>query len=414
MQNTEKGVDIKGILQPKRVITHFQPIVSIKKNSVIGFEALSRGLVEGGDALIPPRRLFEAAEKQGLAMELDSMCRARAFESYGSMANDPDRFILTVNLDPSTLREESSGSKHRLALAESVNMQPEKVLIEIIESRIGDITELEKLVSLYRGYGFLIAFDDMGTGLSNLDRVAVIKPDIVKIDTSLVQDSEKMYHSREIVKSLVSLAHRIGSLVIAEGVETGEQAVNALELGVDMLQGHHFAGPAPAGEDLTKGIAERMESVAANFKQRTVQRINDKKFRHRSYNRIINNLISELSRIPEEEYDTALRSLIKPHSELECVYILDEDGIQLSDTIFSVDGGGSKGFFFQPGSKGTDQSSKDYFFLLSAGLPKYTTAPYISLASRNVCITVSVAYRDADFRKRILCMDIIQDNGISG
>ncbi|HPI15881.1 MAG TPA: EAL domain-containing protein [Spirochaetota bacterium] len=414
MQNTEKGVDIKGILQPKRVITHFQPIVSIKKNSVIGFEALSRGLVEGGDALIPPRRLFEAAEKQGLAMELDSLCRARAFESYGSMANDPDRFILTVNLDPSTLREESSGSKHLLALAESVNMQPEKVLIEIIESRIGDITELEKLVSLYRGYGFLIAFDDMGTGLSNLDRVAVIKPDIVKIDTSLVQDSEKMYHSREIVKSLVSLAHRIGSLVIAEGVETGEQAVNALELGVDMLQGHHFAGPAPAGEDLTKGIAERMESVAANFKQRTVQRINDKKFRHRSYNRIINNLISELSRIPEEEYDTALRSLIKPHSELECVYILDEDGIQLSDTIFSVDGGGSKGFFFQPGSKGTDQSSKDYFFLLSAGLPKYTTAPYISLASRNVCITVSVAYRDADFRKRILCMDIIQDNGISG
>ena len=414
MQNTEKGVDIKGILQPKRVITHFQPIVSIKKNSVIGFEALSRGLVEGGDALIPPRRLFEAAEKQGLAMELDSLCRARAFESYGSMANDPDRFILTVNLDPSTLREESSGSKHLLALAESVNMQPEKVLIEIIESRIGDITELEKLVSLYRGYGFLIAFDDMGTGLSNLDRVAVIKPDIVKIDTSLVQDSEKMYHSREIVKSLVSLAHRIGSLVIAEGVETGEQAVNALELGVDMLQGHHFAGPAPAGEDLTKGIAERMESVAANFKQRTVQRINDKKFRHRSYNRIINNLISELSRIPEEEYDTALRSLIKPHSELECVYILDEDGIQLSDTIFSVDGGGSKGFFFQPGSKGTDQSSKDYFFLLSAGLPKYTTAPYISLASRNVCITVSVAYRDADFRKRILCMDIIQDTGISG
>jgi len=414
MQNTEKGVDIKGILQPKRVITHFQPIVSIKKNSVIGFEALSRGLVEGGDALIPPRRLFEAAEKQGLAMELDSLCRARAFESYGSMANDPDRFILTVNLDPSTLREESSGSKHLLALAESVNMQPEKVLIEIIESRIGDITELEKLVSLYRGYGFLIAFDDMGTGLSNLDRVAVIKPDIVKIDTSLVQDSEKMYHSREIVKSLVSLAHRIGSLVIAEGVETGEQAVNALELGVDMLQGHHFAGPAPAGEDLTKGIAERMESVAANFKQRTVQRINDKKFRHRSYNRIINNLISELSPAFEEEYDTALRSLIKPHSELECVYILDEDGIQLSDTIFSVDGGGSKGFFFQPGSKGTDQSSKDYFFLLSAGLPKYTTAPYISLASRNVCITVSVAYRDADFRKRILCMDIIQDNGISG
>jgi EAL domain-containing protein (putative c-di-GMP-specific phosphodiesterase class I) len=413
MQKTGKSADIQEILRKGDVISHFQPIVSIKKKSVIGFEALSRGVTAQAGDLISPKQLYDAAEGEGLTMELDRLCRAKAFESYGATRNDPDRFILTVNLDPSILNEETVGSNHLRSLAESLGMQPGKVLIEIIESRIRDIEALKKFVALYREYGFLIALDDIGTGLSNLDRVSIIKPDILKIDKSLVQDAALHYHSGEIVKSLVSLAHRIGSLVIAEGVETADQAVIALELGVDMLQGFYFAKPGPDIHALMEGIEPKIEAVAANFKERTVQRINAKKFLHRSYSQIINTLISELSRIPEEEYDAALASLIRPHPELECAYILDEDGIQLSDTVFAADkGGGSKGFFFQPGNKGTDQSSKDYYFLLAAGLPKFTTAPYISLASRNVCITISVAYRDLNFRKRILCMDIIQDNGI--
>ncbi len=79
--------------------------------------------------------------------------------------------------------------------------------------------------------------------MSNLDRISIIKPDILKIDKSLVQSAAGQYHSSEIVKSLVALAHRIGSLVIAEGVETANEAVIALELGVDMLQGYYFAKP---------------------------------------------------------------------------------------------------------------------------------------------------------------------------
>ena len=245
MQKTGKSADIQEILRKGDVISHFQPIVSIKKKSVIGFEALSRGVTAQAGDLISPKQLYDAAEGEGLTMELDRLCRAKAFESYGATRNDPDRFILTVNLDPSILNEETVGSNHLRSLAESLGMQPGKVLIEIIESRIRDIEALKKFVALYREYGFLIALDDIGTGLSNLDRVSIIKPDILKIDKSLVQDAALHYHSGEIVKSLVSLAHRIGSLVIAEGVETADQAVIALELGVDMLQGFYFAKPGP-------------------------------------------------------------------------------------------------------------------------------------------------------------------------
>ncbi|HSV96414.1 MAG TPA: EAL domain-containing protein [Spirochaetota bacterium] len=414
MHRTENVIDIRGILDRGDIVSFFQPIISVKKKSVLGFEALGRGVAETGADLVPPQALFEAAEKKNLTTDLDRLCRAKAFEGFGAFNNDPDRYILSVNLDPSILDEGTVGSNHLRELARSLGMQPGKVLIEIIESKIRNIEALEKFVALYRGYGFLIALDDIGTGLSNLDRISIIKPDILKIDKSLVQSAAGQYHSGEIVKSLVALAHRIGSLVIAEGVETMDEAVIALELGVDMLQGYYFAKPGPQMETLMDGIDEKIDTVAASFKEGTVRRITAKKFRHRSYNQIINTLISELSRISEEEYDATLAALIRPHPELECAYILDEDGIQASDTIFTgISGSASKGFFFQPGKRGTDQSSKDYYFLLAAGLAKYTTAPYISLASRNICITVSVAFRDVNFRKRILCLDIIQDNGIT-
>ncbi len=381
---------------------------------MIGFEALSRGLAEADAGMVSPQLLFESAEKKGLATSLDRLCRVKAFESFGGLKNDPDRYILTVNIDPSILDEGTVGSNHLRELSRSRGMQPGKVLIEIIESKVVNTEALKKFVALYHEYGFLIALDNIGSGLSNLDRISIIKPDILKIDKSLVRGAADQCHSSEIIKSLVALAHRIGSLVIAEGVETADEAVVALALGVDMLQGYYFAEPGPRMEPLMDGIDEKIEAVAANFKERTVKRINAKKLQYRSYNQIINTLISELSRIPEEEYDEALGALIRPHPELECAYILDEDGIQASDTMFSsASGGDSKGFFFQPGNRGTDQSSKDYYFLLAAGLPKYTTAPYISLASRNICITISVAFRDVNFRKRILCMDIIQENGIT-
>ena len=414
MHRKKNGIDIRGTLDRGGVVSFFQPIISVKKKSVIGFETLSRGLTEAGGEMLPPQALFEASGREGLSRGLDRLCRTKALESFGAYKLDPDRYILTINIDPSILDDETVGSNHLMELVRSLGIQPGKVLIEIIESGITNIEALKKFVTLYRGSGFLIALDNIGADLSNLGHVPIIKPDILKIDKSLVRSAVAGHHGGEIVQSLVALAHRIGSLVVAGGVETADEAVIALELGVDMLQGYYFAKPGPQMEALVDGIDEKIETVAANFRERAIRRINARKLRHRSYNQIINTLISELSRIPDEEYDAALAALIRPHPELECAYILDEDGIQASGTIFGEHGDGtSKGFFFQPGSGGTDQSSKDYYFLLAAGLPKYTTEPYISLASRNICITISVAFRDVNFRKRILCLDIIQDNGIT-
>jgi EAL domain-containing protein (putative c-di-GMP-specific phosphodiesterase class I) len=296
-------------------------------------------------------------------------------------------------------------------MTQALAMQPGRILVEIPESMIGDVDSLVKFVSVYRAKGFLLALDDIGSGLSNLDRISLIKPDILKLDRSLIRSTTFEYHSREIVRSMVNLSHRIGSLVIAGGIETVEEALLSVELGVDMLQGFYFAEPGVREAQDIPDVTEKVNRIADDFRKNTIQKINARKMQHRKYNHIINDFTCELTKADEESFDTILENLIRANHELECAYILDDRGIQVSSTVFAPDKGGpGQGFFFQPGHHGTDQSSKDYFFLLNAGLPKFTTQPYISLASRNVCITISVAFRDINYKKRILCLDITQDD----
>ena len=87
----------------------------------------------------------------------------------------------------------------------------------------------------------LIALDDMGTGYSNLERIASIKPDIIKLDRSLIQDIDREYHKQELFDFFLKLAHKIGVFVVVEGIETEAEALSCLERGADLVQGFYFA-----------------------------------------------------------------------------------------------------------------------------------------------------------------------------
>ncbi len=96
-----------------------------------------------------------------------------------------------------------------------------------------------------RQMGFLIALDDFGAGHSNFDRVWSIKPDIVKLDRSLVAGLAQDRSRQRVVAQMVSLLHECGSLVLMEGVETHDEALVALESDVDFVQGYYFGRPQP-------------------------------------------------------------------------------------------------------------------------------------------------------------------------
>jgi EAL domain-containing protein (putative c-di-GMP-specific phosphodiesterase class I) len=414
----DTAITAREIIESSSIATFFQPILSARQRSVVGAEALSRGLIgvealsrhssESGQ-LIMPAQLFAMAAAESLTPQLERLCRATAVRTFARLEKNAD-LILFMNFDASALDQDPGGVDELLACLAEEKLSPRNVAIEILESAFEDTAKLRSLLDMFRARGFLLVLDDVGTGYSNLDRIPTIKPDILKLDRSLVVGIDEDYHRQETFKSLVQLTRRIGALVVAEGVETHQQAICALELGADLLQGYFLGCPERAGDLVCADAAGRIDALARRYKAYMIERINQRKLQHRRFNIILNEILVELSRYSVEEFDDVLNTVIPQYDNVECVYVMDESGTQISSTICNHRVPMRKqGVMFRPAPKGADHSLKEYYFvLLDVELNKYTTEPYVSLASGNLCRTISTCFRDSRNNKLyILCIDVL-------
>lgn len=400
--------DIKTLLEKKRVVTHYQPLVSIKKRALLGYEALSRGCDECGDVIMAPNLLFALPRCARERLLLDRLCREKALQGFQQVHLQQRELVLSLNMDVSLLDTDAAGSQYLVHQAEQWGIDPNNIVIEIIESDVKNTEALLDFIQRYRDAGFLIALDDLGAGHSNMERIALIKPDVIKIDRSLSNAIHGQFYKIEVAKSLVGLGQRIGAMVVAEGVESPEDALRLLELGVDVFQGFHFARPALLNGRPRKAL-EIVDDIAAQFKEHSLRSISAKKELYATYDTILQQLIVKLVGASERDYDKTLAAFICAHPDLECLYVLDRRGMQISDTMCNpVNISENKRFIYQPAQRGTDHSLKDYFLPLDAGLPKFTTETYISQASGNLCTTIAACFSGKDGLKRIVCMDISQ------
>lgn len=260
---------IRQVIENESIEVHLQPIISIKKKAVMGLEALSRGIVS--TKTIMPTALFDIASASGNTVALDRLCRKKSLELYSSLTKQlDDEIILFLNFDASIIDQGVVGSGVLLEAANSLNINPSKIAIEINETRVDDLESLKKFINTHRDYGFIIALDDIGAGHSNLNRVAITRPDILKIDRTLVKDLDKEIYKQEVFKSLMSLARNIGSLVVAEGIESEAEAIAALDFGVDMLQGFYFSRPKSISQINLENLTANIENTATRFKQHSL------------------------------------------------------------------------------------------------------------------------------------------------
>lgn len=390
------------LLETESIATLFQPIVSVKKQSIIGFEALSRGIGPGNE-IIPPDVLFGLARTTGTSLELDRLCRQKALENYARLHEKGNEYLLSINLD-STVLSMGRRSDHLFNAVQNLAIDPSYVIIELLESEVEDMEALYDFVQRYREHKFLIAVDDIGSGFSNLERVIFMQPDVIKIDRSLVTGIEGNFYRQEVVRSIISMAHSVGSVIIAEGIETEHEAVTCIELGSDLLQGYYFSRPGTL-EQVLDGIHGRISFIAGRFKEKMVSRVRNRHIKFTAYDSMIDSMVSTLSTIGFLDFEEFLMSMIRQNPIIECIYILDECGIQVSKTICSEGMSGTKKIF-KPDSLGTDQSFKDYFLYLNSGLKKYTSEQYISGASGRLCITISTTFTDKHQSRYVLCCDI--------
>ena len=396
--------DITEILARKSLAAYFQPVVSITEKRIIGLEGLIRGIDTGTGEIIPPLILFNAAESVGLQTELDRACRETVLDTFKSLNRND--VLLFINLHSSIL-DTTAGSNHLLNTVRQFGIEEQNIVIEMNESEVRKTSLLKSFTDHYRKEGFMIALDDIGCGFSNMDRISLIKPDIVKIDMSMVRNICTNFYVKEVFGSLVNLSNKIGALVIAEGTETDNEAIITLELGANMIQGYCVSKPQKISELFSSAIEDRVDCIAKKFRETEKQKLLQNREYYDRLNIIANEFIDNLAAVSVDYFDEILAGIADCNCMIECSYILDNDGIQVSDTVFSCPGNNAgRNGLFAPARKGADHSLKSYYrYMKNAGINKYLTESYASLASGNLCVTFTGEFYDSNNTGYILCID---------
>lgn len=402
----EKPFNLQTLLYTRAITPYFQPIISIRQQALIGFEALARGINTITNAIVMPDTLFFTAAKCHQLVALDRLCREKACENYKFITANFKRALLFFNLEASIIDNGVVGSGHVIDHCRKNNIPCSSVVIEINESKVCDVAALKTFIENHKKLGFLIALDDVGNGHSNLDRILHAKPDIIKIDRCLVSNLDQDYYKQEIFKAVTHMSQKIGALIVAEGIETEPEALTALQLGADMLQGYYFAKPQPVKELGTLCFNSKIKVIAALFKDYKSNEITLRYRQRKNYENILTSLLVELSQILPEQREAMLRQLIIKYPFIQFLYILNMDGIQISDTVSSpANAGQQTNVLYQRAYYGTDQSLKNYYLFIQAGMKQYVSEPYMSLANGKPCITHSMIFKDSDNNQYILCAD---------
>jgi len=211
----------------------FQPIVRATDGSVFGYEALLR---TEEPTLIRPDLVVDAAERLNALPRLGRQVRRLA---AAAMSTAPPDAALFLNLHPLDLADEELFDE----LAPLTQLAS-RVILEVTErAAIEEVDAVERRVSQLRERGFRIAVDDLGAGYAGLSSFALLEPEIVKLDVSLLRDIDQSPVKQKLVASMTALCKDMGFLVVAEGIETPAERDCVVALGCDLLQGFLFARP---------------------------------------------------------------------------------------------------------------------------------------------------------------------------
>ncbi|MDQ3356514.1 MAG: sensor domain-containing phosphodiesterase [Actinomycetota bacterium] len=227
---------------PESVLSLFQPIVELERGSVVGYEALTRFASDRGTA---PSDWFDLARNCGLGPELQALAVARAL----AVSDRPTGAWVSVNVDPAVPEPVRAALPHDLR----------DIVIELTEQALPpEDRDLQRELEDLRARGARIALDDAGAGYAGLSHVVRVRPDLIKLDRSLVVDVEHDHVRLALIEAFVSFARRIGAQVCAEGIESSEQLAALVEARVMLGQGYRLGPPAPAWPRVSAEIAERL------------------------------------------------------------------------------------------------------------------------------------------------------------
>jgi diguanylate cyclase (GGDEF)-like protein len=253
--------ELRSAIASDLIVPHYQPLVALDGNRVIGFEALARWQSEGlGD--VPPKVFIPIAEETGLIKVLgDQLLRRACLDAQAWPAN----FVLAFNISAVQLRDPMLGPRI-LSILGQTGLSPRRLEIEITETAlVENIAVAQTVIDNLRKAGVRIALDDFGTGYATLTQLLSFHLDKIKIDQSFVSGLDKSDASSNdklvIVRAILGLAKGFGLTTTAEGVEEAGQLACLKDNGCAEGQGYLFGKALPAAE--IPALLKRMSLDAA-------------------------------------------------------------------------------------------------------------------------------------------------------
>lgn len=243
---------LMGAIENDELSVVFQPLYEFASERVVGFEALTRWAhPERGN--ISPAEFIALAEETSLILPVGQYALRKSCEALKGLKDAfPDCFVaVNISARQSAVPDFAELIEQQ---ARMTGIDPKRLELEITESLTLDYDLVRTLIERCHSLGIRISLDDFGTGLSNLGHLHELEFDTVKLDQAFTRQMMTNERCFELVRGIVNMIHAIGAKVIAEGVETREQAEKLRGLGVEYLQGWYIGRPAPA-EDMVGFLA---------------------------------------------------------------------------------------------------------------------------------------------------------------
>jgi predicted signal transduction protein with EAL and GGDEF domain len=237
--------DLRKALEQGEFRVHYQPIVSLQTGKITGFEALTRW--QRPEGILSPIAFIAVAEEIGLIIPMNRLLLREACQHLKSwQAEFPlnPGLTMSVNITPKEFAQPDLASEIGKTLQE-VGLDPRCLQLEIIETiAMGDAEKSGQVLAQLKALGVRLSIDDFGTGYSSLSRLRRIPVDTLKIDRTFIMNMDTDPENREIVRTIIMLAHNLGLKVVAEGTETQAHIDQLKQLDCEMAQGYLYSKPA--------------------------------------------------------------------------------------------------------------------------------------------------------------------------
>jgi diguanylate cyclase (GGDEF)-like protein/PAS domain S-box-containing protein len=247
MERLSLSTRLRRAVESQHWVLHYQPIMDLGEDRVMGVEALIRW-DDPNSGIVPPGEFIPLAEEMGLIDAVGDWVVDEIASQHRAWCEDGLDLQVSFNLSPRQLSSPNL-AEHILEKLRAGGLDPSRVMVEITESTaMADPDRTQRILTELRMWGLTLAIDDFGTGYSSLARLKHMPVQVLKIDRSFVRDVNSDRELAGMVRAMIQLAQSLGMTPLAEGVETKGERDFLRANGCRLAQGFLFSRPVPPSE----------------------------------------------------------------------------------------------------------------------------------------------------------------------